>query len=195
MYEFKNIEHGIICAICVNLKEHFELYGILHETNKKQLRVRKGTKGMDCGKYKGSILTIEQARGGTNRFANKQKQTIFQNKKGNMIMVTIEKCKFGQLNDRRYILFDGISSIPYEHKDLIPIENFQNEIKLTSQSLTKNHENNLLRFEQGIIQGNKRLRIINSVLLQSPIFYKKGMLNRSQFQTVLNTRDFLLKSS
>ena len=115
MYEFKNIEHGVICAICVNPKEHFELYGILHETNKKQLRVRKGTKGMDSDKYEGRILTIEQALEGTDRFANIQKQTIFQNKKGNMIMVTIEKCKFGQLNDKRYILFDGIFSIPYEH--------------------------------------------------------------------------------
>ena len=46
---------------------------------------------MDSDKYEGRVLTIEDAREGTNRFANKQKQTIFQNKKGNMIVVTIEK--------------------------------------------------------------------------------------------------------
>ena len=32
--EFENIEHGIICKICVNPKEYFELYGILYESNK-----------------------------------------------------------------------------------------------------------------------------------------------------------------
>ena len=32
-YEFDNIEHGIICAICISPKEYFELYGIYYETN------------------------------------------------------------------------------------------------------------------------------------------------------------------
>ena len=123
------------------------------------------------------------------------KQTRFQNKKGNIIMVTIEKSEFGQLNDKRSVLCDGISSLPYRHKDLIPIEKFKKGIKLMPQSLIKNHENNLLRFEQGIIQGNERIRNINSVLLQCPIFYKKGMLKRSQFQIEFSMRDFLLKGS
>ena len=112
-----------------------------------------------------------------------------------MIIVTIEKSEFGQLNDKRYVLCDDISFLPYGHKDLIPIENFKKEIKLTPQSLIKNHRNNLLRFEQGIIQGSERMRIKNSVLLQRPIFYKKGTLKRSQFQIEFNTRDFLLKGS
>ena len=47
LYEFENIEQGIICAICVNSKEYFELYGIYYKTNKKHKGVRKGTKGMD----------------------------------------------------------------------------------------------------------------------------------------------------
>ena len=43
--EFENIEHGIIiCTICVNPKEYFQLYGILYETNKKHMGVKKGTK-------------------------------------------------------------------------------------------------------------------------------------------------------
>ena len=195
LYEFENIEHGVICAICVNPKEYFELHGILYETNKKHKGVRKGTKDMNFDKYASRLLTIEDAHEGTNKFANKQKQARFPNNKGNMVMMTIEKSEFGQLNDKRYVLCDGISSLPYGHKDLIPIENFKKEIKLTPQSLIKNHENNLLRFEQGIIQGNERMRIKNSVLLQRPIFYKKVTLKRSQFQIEFNTRDFLLKGS
>ena len=45
LHEFENIEQGITCAIYVNPKEYFELYGIYYETNKKHKGIRKGTKG------------------------------------------------------------------------------------------------------------------------------------------------------
>ena len=48
----------------------------------------------------------------------------------------------------------------------------------------------MLRFEQGILQSNERMRVINFVLLQQPLFYKRGTLKRSQFQINYNTRDF-----
>ena len=99
-----------------------------------------------------------------------------------MVMVTIEKCEFGQLNDKRYILPDGISSLPYGHRDLTFIENFKDEICLTPEKLAKYYQDNLLRSDQGILQSNERMRIINSVLLQQPVFYKRGTLKRSQFQ-------------
>ena len=60
--------------------------------------------------------------------------------------------------------------------------------------MIKHHENNLLRFEQEIIQGNERMRIINGILTQQPVFYKKGTTKRSQFQIENTTTDFLLKS-
>ena len=195
LYEFENIEHGIVCAICVNPKEYLEVYGILFDINKKHKGVKRGTKGMNFEKYARRILTIVEAREGTNRFSKKQKQTRIENKKGNMIMVTVEKAEFGQLNDKRYVLPDGISSLPYGHKDLESIENFKCETlgNLTAQKIIQHHENNLLRFEQGILARNERMRVINSVLLQQPLFYKRGTLKRSQFQIESNTRDFLLR--
>ena len=81
LYEFENIEQGIICTICVNPKEYFELYGIYYETNKKHKGVSKGTKGMDFDNYAGRILTIDEAHDSTICFTKKQKQTRFQNKK------------------------------------------------------------------------------------------------------------------
>ena len=33
-------------------------------------------------------------------------------------MVTVEKCEFGQLSDKRYVHPDGVFSLPYGHKDL-----------------------------------------------------------------------------
>ena len=73
---------------------------------------------MDFDKYTSRILTLEDAREGTNWFVLKSKKIRFQNKEGNMCMVTIEKSEFGQLNDRRYILPDGICFLPYRHPDL-----------------------------------------------------------------------------
>ena len=82
LYEFENVEHGIICVIYVNPKEYFELYGIYYETSKKHKDLKKGTKGMDFDNYASRILTIEEAKEGSRRFAKKQKQTRFQTKKG-----------------------------------------------------------------------------------------------------------------
>ena len=73
LYEIKNIEQGTICAICVNPKEYFELYGIYYETNKKHKGVCKGTKGMDFDNYASRIFTMDEAEEGTKRFAKKQK--------------------------------------------------------------------------------------------------------------------------
>ena len=109
-------------------------------------------------------------------------------------MVTIEKSEFGQLSDKRYLTCDVISSLPYGHQDLNAITEFKDSLNLTLQDLIKYHENHLLRFEQGIIQGNARMRIINTILTQQPVFYKKVSTERSQFQIENSTRDFLLKS-
>ena len=76
LYEFHNVEHGIICAICVNPKEYFELFGIYYETNKKHKGVRKGTKRVDFDNYISCILTLEEAKEGSKRFGKKQKQTL-----------------------------------------------------------------------------------------------------------------------
>ena len=55
--------------------------------------------------------------------------------------------------------------------------------------LIKYHKDNLLRFEQGILQSNEIMKIINSALLQQAAFYKRSTLNRSQFQIESSTRE------
>ena len=81
-----------------------------------------------------------------------------------------------------------ISSLPYGHQDLNAITEFKDSLNLTPQDLIKYHENSLLRFEQGIIQGNERMRIINAILTQQSVFYKKGTIKWSQFQIKNTTR-------
>ena len=82
LYKFENIEQGIICAICVNPKEYFELYGIYYETNKKHKDVCKGTKGMDFDNYAGRILTTDEVRDDTKRFAKNKNRRDFKTKTG-----------------------------------------------------------------------------------------------------------------
>ena len=41
LYKFENIEHGIVCAICVNPKENLEVYGILFDIYKKHKGVKR----------------------------------------------------------------------------------------------------------------------------------------------------------
>ena len=81
LYEFENIEHELICAICVSPKEYFELYGILYKVNKKLEGIKKGTKGMDFDNYASRILHIDEAREGTNGFAKKNKHVYGYNRK------------------------------------------------------------------------------------------------------------------
>ena len=81
LYEFENIEHGIICSINVNPKEYHELYGIMYETNKKQEGIQKGNKGMNFDNYASRKLSPDDVREGTNRFAKKTSKHIFRTRK------------------------------------------------------------------------------------------------------------------
>ena len=94
-------------------------------------------------------------------------------------MMTIDKYEFDQLNYRRYIQPDNISFLPYGHRDLKFIEDFKDSISFTPEKLLKHHENNLLRLKHGILESNERMRIVNCVILQQPIFYKRSTLKRS----------------
>ena len=64
LYKFENIEQGIICALCINPKEYFELYGIYYQTNKKHKGVRKGTKAIDFDNYASRIFSMEEGEEG-----------------------------------------------------------------------------------------------------------------------------------
>ena len=77
LYDFDSVEHGIICAVNVNPKEYHELCGILHRTNKKLKGVRNGTEGMDFDNYASRILSLEEVKEGTDRFANKKQTILF----------------------------------------------------------------------------------------------------------------------
>lgn len=94
-----------------------------------------------------------------------------------MSMVTIEKCEFGQLNDKRYILPDGICSLSYGHFDLKELTNNKGRLMTTPQGLIKNHEKKLLELEHKLLENIECMRIYSSI--QQPIFYSNGSLKHS----------------
>ena len=82
LYEFENIEHRTICAICANPTEYFELYGILCKVNKNIRELEKELREwilitMLTKFY--TLTNLGKVRG--NRFAKKNKKTRFQNRK------------------------------------------------------------------------------------------------------------------
>ena len=130
---------------------------------------------MDFDNYACRILTLEEAEEVTKRFSKKQKQTRFQNKKGNMVMVTIDKSKFEQLNDKRYTLPDGINSLPYGHLALSHIGTFKESLfPLNPEKIITHRKYNLHRFEQGILETNERMRIINKInIINNNLYFIK----------------------
>ena len=88
-----------------------------------------------------------------------------------MVVVTVEKSELEQLNDKRYVFPDS-----------------------TPQQLIKDHELKCLKYEQGILASNERMRIFNSVITQQPVFYKKRCekfaLKNIETQCHYTTRDY-----
>ena len=67
-----------------------------------------------------------------------------------------------------------MSSLPYQHIGLSPIETFKEPLfPPNPEKIIKYHKYNLLRFEQGMLESNGRMRIINNGLFQQPVFYKR----------------------
>ena len=72
-----------------------------------------------------------------------------------MVMIMIKKSEFGQLNDKCFILPDGINSLPYGHLDLKKyIKDFKKSLLLLSleQIIRYHHHFNLSRYEQCILE-------------------------------------------
>ena len=106
---------------------------------------------MDFHNYADRILHNDKAKEGAKRFAKKNKH-VSKTRKVTCTWI-LSKSEFGQLNDKRYLSCDGISSLPFWYQDLQAITEFKDSLNLAPpQDLIKYHKNNLLRFEQEIIQ-------------------------------------------
>ena len=101
------------------------------------------------------------------------------------------KVQFAALNDKRYYLPDGVTSLPYGHFLLTELDKKKN-IKNIQNVLFK-MKDDLIREESSIIKKCERIRILRSILNQSPTYYKLDSLKRPYInQLTRTTKDYIL---
>ena len=95
----------------MNPKEYFEAFKN-KAINKKHKGVKKSTPGMNFESFASRIMDIKEYS-----FCEKQtksvKQKRFETKNTMMKMEAVTRKQFASLNDKRYYLTDGITSLPY----------------------------------------------------------------------------------
>ena len=111
----------------VNPKEYIKLFES-DTINKRHKGVHKAEESMELCSFDKRINSVKYFE----MFGQFEKDTVNQSrftvKNNEIILETIEKCKFAQMNDKRYYFEDGIISLPFYHPYLNEI-NEQKQIK------------------------------------------------------------------
>ena len=124
--------------------------------------------------------------------AKSVKQTRFQLKNTDMKMKEQYKVQFAGLNDKRYYLTDGITSLPYGHFLLAELDKKKEKYKKIENDLFK-IKDKLIREECNAINKCERIRVLRSILNQIPTYYKLDSIKRpSMKQLTRPTKDYIL---
>ena len=126
LFEIEHIDDPCQVTIAVNPKEYIELFQS-DNINKKHKGVRKGEKSMDLssfGKRRNSVKDIEMLGHLKKDMVDQGRFTL---KSNEMILETVEKSKFAQINDKRYYFEDGIISLPFFHQYLNEIVQYKQQ--------------------------------------------------------------------
>ena len=120
LYEVENIDNPILVTIAVNPKEYIEIFKNT-AINKKHKGIKKSTPGMNFESFASRIMDVREWCYSQKR-AKTIKQTRFQLKTTDMRLIESYKTQFAGLNDKRYYLSDGVTSLPYGHFLLAEID-------------------------------------------------------------------------
>ena len=136
LYEAESIDNANIITIAVNPKEYFEVFRN-KAIDKKHEGVKKSTPGMNFEAFAGRIIDIREYS-----YAEKLPKSItqkrFQIKNTMMQVTTVFRKQFAGLNDKRFYLTDGITSLPYGHFLLSEIrDERKNNINIFIKKLCK----------------------------------------------------------
>ena len=113
----------------------------------------------------------------------------FQVKRTDMKLTTINKTQFAGLNDKRYYLTDGSTSMPYGHFLLAEL----NEKKKKFQNVLFKIKDDLIREECKAIKKCERIRVLRSILGQSGTYYKLFSTKRPDIPNLSKrTKDHIL---
>ena len=126
------------------------------------------------------------------KIPNKLKQMRFQIKNTNMRLTSVNRTQFAGLNDKRYYLSDGITSLPYGH--FLMSEMREKKKQYTRiQNVIMKIKDELIREESKIFAKNERLRVLKSVLSQPPTYYKIDSNKRPNIKNIFkSTKEYIL---
>ena len=119
------------------------------------------------------------------------KQMRFQLKRTDMRLTEQYRMQFAGLNDKRYYLTDGVTSLPYGHFLLAELDEKKKHKKI--QNVLFKIKNELIRNECNTIKKCERIRVLRSILNQIPTYYKLDSIKRPNIQNLTKcTKDYIL---
>ena len=190
LYEVESVDNANVVTIAVNPKEYFEVFKN-KSINKKHKDVKKSTPGMNFEAFAVRIMDIREYS-----FAEKLpksiKQKRFQISHTNMQMTSVCRKQFASLNDKRYYLTDGVTSLTYGHFLFAEIREEKKQYKKIHEEIMQ-IKDKLMRDEHKACSKCETLRVLRSILSQSPTYYKIDSNKRPNCKNILqSTKEYIL---
>ena len=169
LYEVESVDNANLVTIAVNPKEYYEIFKN-KAINKRHKGIKKSTPGMNFESFASRIMDIKEYAW-SQKIPSKLKQMRFQIKSTNMRLTNVNRTQFAGLNDKRYYLPDGITSLPYGHFLMSVMRKKKKQYKRIQNVIMK-IKDDLIREESKTFSKCEKLRVLKSVLSQLPTYYK-----------------------
>ena len=189
LYEVENIDNATLVVIAVNPKQYIEIFKN-KAINKKHKGIKKTTPGMDFESFASRIMDVREWSYSQKR-AKTIKQTRFSLKRTDMRLIESYKTQFAGLNDKRYYLTDGVTSLPYGQFLLVELDEKKNYEKI--QNVLFKIKDELIRDECKAIKNCERIRVLRTISNPAGTYYKLDSAKRPNIPNLSKcTKDYII---
>ena len=158
LFEVKSINDPCILTIATNLKEYIEHFKS-DQKNKRHKGVKKNEQSMNLKSLANRVVSFREIEDGCKIKDKTIEQSRFTVRKNEMVLETVEKKKFSQLNDKRYYFACGILSLPFSHPYLTKINEFKFAKKQKIEQWFLKEKETLKKLERNL---SKKSQVINA---------------------------------
>ena len=172
LFEIEHIDDACFVTIATNPKEYIE-YFKSELVNKKHKGIKKSENCMNLESFAKRISSLREIEEYEDESEMKEAtvdQSGFTVKKNEMVLETVQKKKFGQLNDKRYYFQCGIVSLPFSHPYLNKTNQFKWGKKQRIENWVFEEKEVLKKLEKEAILKNHRLSTLQTIYDQMPQF-------------------------
>ena len=189
LYEVERIDNANLVTRAVNPKEYIEIFKN-KAINKKHKGIKKSSPGMNFESFASRIMDVRDWTYSQKRAKN-IKQMRFQLKRTDMRLMKSYRTQFAGLNDKRYYLTDGVTSLPYGHFLIADLEEKKNYEKI--QNVLFKIKDELIRDECKAIKSFERIRVLRTILCTTGTYYKLESTKRPDILNLSKcTKDYIL---